>query len=758
MPPTDETDETDDHTDATATALPTMMVPVVQAPRRLGLFGGVFAPTFLSMVGVLLYLRVGWVVGNAGLGETLIMLALASIIAICTGWSYATIASNTRLNEGGTFAVLNQGLGFEVAGTLGIPLALTRPLLIAVHIFGFRAGLIFLEGTLQDYALYVDLGIFVVLFALAHRGIRLATFVQFLVFALIVGSVISILYGTVPADEAPYEVNWWGSYPPSSLSGDQSLTFWPVFAILFPAMTGFLAETPTSGGLKDPRRDIPNGTMLAIVLAALVYAAVAVWCAFTGTIETLVSDPLHVIHAAWSPPLVAAGLLAATATSALAAFTSAPRILQALGQDRILPFSDAIAETIDGKPRNALLVTAVATLLCVLMRDLNVVATIATLFFLVAYAAVNAAVIVEQSLSLVSFRPTFDPPRIAPFVGLSGSLAALMLISPLFGMASVIGMFGILLIVRRYGQPHGAVPRSTLFLGIAEWAASKVTGDDAANPKAWRPNFVVPVVDAEHLRDSFRLLMDLARPEGSIRFMGIATQQPVEQLGRRLGRLSTSMQDRNVRATWSTIDLDDFERAVHVGSLAFQGAFRRPNAMFLRLGQERARRREAQQALQVATELHLGVALFLPHPDQRAPDDDEDRSIRIWVRRGPRGWDPHSAFNDTNLDLPLLLAMRLQRLWQGPLELATFARSETDQAEAAGFLEAVRDMARLPRTATLEVYAGQESEALTAAPPVDLTIVGFKAKPELQWAESTMWTARGSCLFVVDSGRETALA
>ena len=751
MPPTDESEMTD------ATVMPTMMVPVVQAPRRLGMFGGVFVPTFLSIVGVLLYLRIGWVVGNAGLAQTLMMLGLAATIAVCTGWSYATVASNTRLNDGDPFAVLNQGLGFEVAGTIGIPLALSRPLLIAMHIFGFRAGLIYLEGSLQEWSLAVDFGIFVVFFAMAYRGIRLASFVQFGVFALIVASVLSIVYGPVP-DDGPYELNWLGTYPPSALSGDLSLSFWPVFAILFPTMTGFLAETPTSGGLKEPRRDIPTGTMLAIVLAGLAYAAVAVWSAFTGTVEVLKDDPLHVIHGAWSPPLVAAGLLAATATSALASFTSAPRILQALGQDRILPFSDAVSETIDGKPRNALLVTAVGTLLCLLMRDLNVVASLATLFFLVSYAALNAAVIVEQSLSLISFRPTFHPPRVASFIGLSGSLAALMLISPLFGMCSVIGMFGLLLIVRRHGQPHGAVPRSTLFLGIAEWAASRVTGDDAANPKAWRPNFLVPVVDAEHLRDSFRLLMELARPEGSIRFMGIATQQPIDQLGRRLGRLSTSMQERRVRATWSTIDLDDFERGVHVGTQAFQGAFRRPNVMFLRLGQDRARRREAQQALNVATQLRLGAALYLQHPDHRPPDDDQERSIRIWIRRGPRGWDPHSAFNDTNLDLPLLLAMRLHRLWDGPLEMATFARSEADQTAAVDFLEAVRDMSRLPPGTELEVFGGEETEALTNAPPVDLSIVGFKAKPELQWAESTMWTARGSCLFVLDSSRETALA
>lgn len=751
MPPTDETEMTD------ATVLPTMMVPVVDAPRRLGMFRGVFTPTFLSIVGVLLYLRVGWAVGNAGLGETLIMLGVAAVIAICTGWSYATIASNTRLNDGGTFAVLNQGLGFEVAGTLGIPLAVTRPLLIALHIFGLRAGLIFIDARLQEFALYVDLAIFVVLFALAYRDVRLGPLVSYGMLVLIGGSVFSILYGPLPV-EGPYEITWWGSYPPSTLSGGLRLSFWPMFAILFPAMTGFLAETPTSGGLKAPRRDIPNGTMLAIVAAMLVYAAVAVWCAMTGTVDMLLSDPLHVIHNAWSPALVAAGLVGATLTSAIAGFTSAPRILQALGQDRILPYSDAIAETIDGKPRNALFVTGILTLGCLMMRDLNVVASLATLFFLVAYAALNAAVIVEQGLSLISFRPTFNPPRIAPFVGLSGSLAALVLISPLFGMVAIIAMFGIMLVVRRRGQPHGAVPRSTLFMGIAEWAASKVTSDDATNPKAWRPNFLVPVVDAEHLRDSFRLLMELARPEGSIRLMGVATQQPIDQLGRRLARLSTSMRERSVRATWSTIDMDDFERAAHVGALAFQGAFLRPNVMFLRLGQERARRREAQQALQAAVELRLGVALYLPHPDQAQSDEDDERTIRLWVRRGPRGWDPHSAFNDTNLDLPLLLAMRLHRLWRGPLELATFARSDADQIEAAGFLEAVRDMARLPKVTELRVYPGQESEALTSAEPVDLAIVGFKAKPDLQWAESTMWTTRGSCLFVVDSGRETALA
>ena len=524
--------------------------------------------------------------------------------------------------------------------------------------------------------------------------------------------------------------------------------------MFFPALTGFLAGAPTRVDLKDPRRTVPLGMMFAIALSAALYAAVLVWCARVGTPEDLVRDYTITIERSLSPFLVLLGLLAACSTSALAGLVDAPRILTALGQNRIVPFADAMAEAVEGEPRNAMVVTGMLTFVCLGLRSIEAIAPLLTMLFLVTYALINLAYIIEGQLGLIAFRPTLRLPWWVPVTGLTGSLAALFLVNPVIALLAVVGMGAVVVIVRRQGAPVEGQAQSGVFVTVAEWAASKIDADDLENPRAWRPNLMVPVVDAEQLRDSYRLLMDVARPEGSIRLVGLATEYRVDDLERKLARLGRSLAQRQLRTTWSMIDLDDYHAALHVGTVAIQGAFLRPNAMFLRLGSERGAKKRTITALRIAMEMGLGVVLYLP-------DDaglGNSRAVRVWVRRGPSGWDPYHAFDRGNVHLTLLLGMRLARQWEGDLELATIAATPQEEEHAAAFLATVADMARLPARAERRVYVGDEASCIQGADRSDLSVFGFpEGKPDLAWAERTLQATGGSCLFTLDSGIESAL-
>ena len=709
----------------------------------------------------------GWVVGNAGLGGAFAILGLGILITTCTGLSLSSIATNTRIGAGGPYAIMNRSLGLEVGGSIGVPLFLTRPLGVAMYIIGFREGLLWIFPDLMPLA--VDLGVFAVLFGIAYVGADLAFKTQYVIMAIIVASLISIFASSKPIDD-PVAIQWWGSYPGDPDTGFSGATFWSVFAVFFPATTGILAGANMSGDLKDPRRAIPHGTIAAIVISSIIYFAVATWCAVTGSLQELAGNYNHIIDNAAFPPLVTAGLLGATASSALAGLVGGPRLLLAMGDNHIIPFSEQMAKTKGGEPRNAILVTGVLTLVALMIRDLNAIAPLVTMFFLITYCMINVVVLLEGGLGLVSYRPTLQVPLLVPALGLAGCMFSMFIVNPTFSLVSVTMVMSIYAWMRRRGvadvAAQKAAPgedvsdgddvRSSVFVALAEWAAANVTPEDSDNARAWKPHFLVPVEDARELRGAYHVLLDVARPEGTVKLMGVATRRPGDRLLTQLEATGRALRDDGVLASWSLIDLGDYPVAVKAGAMALHGAFFRPNVFFLRLVSEAERRAELRTVLEQAVSTRMGVLLFGLHPKAGLGRLEH---IRMFVRSGPGSWDPDQAFGSGNLNLNLLMGYRMWRVWQGRLTLSTVVRDEADIEHARGFLRELRELARLPDDVCLEVMHGEFILELETAPQADLTIFGLqRGEPNLDWADRMVEVSGGSCLFVHDSGMESARA
>ena len=728
-----------------------------QVAARFGTFTGVFTPTLLTILGVIMYVRVGWVVGNAGLAGAMAILGLGILITTATGLSLSSIATNTRIGAGGPYAIMNRSLGLDVGGSIGIPLYLTRPLGVAMYIFGFREGVLWIAPDLP--ALGVDLAVFALLFGIAYKSADLAFKTQYFIMGVIVLSLVSLFAS--PAFLFPQEtveIQWWGAYPGAPESGFSGTDFWGVFAVFFPATTGILAGANMSGDLKDPRRAIPVGTLSAIALSTVIYFLVAFLAARIGTLDELAGDYNYLIDNALFPPLVLAGLLGATASSALAGLVGGPRILMAMGQDRIIPFSEKMAAVRGGEPRNALALTGGLTLAAIMLRDLNAIAPLVTMFFLITYCMINVVVLLEGGLGLVSYRPTLQVPLIVPLVGLVGCLFSMFIVNPTFSLVSVGMVVAVYLFIRArgvQGERHEDT-RSSIFVALAEWAAGKVTEHDLSNVRAWKPHLLVPVEDVEELRGSYAVLIDMARPEGSVKLLGVAPPDELPALSARLQRVGASARERGVRTTWSMVGLAGFTTAVGVGMLALQGEVFRPNLLFLRLPPAGERRAELLEVIPVALGIQVGVVLFAAHPTAGL---GRQQDVHLWVRRGLDGWDANAAFGSGNLNMILLMGYRLWRLWRGQLTLITIADSKDEEAEAGAFLDALCDLARFPAGVKRVVTYGALDDCVRAAPVADLNIFGLnREQPSLDWCEAMTEVSRSSCLFVLDSGSEDARA
>jgi amino acid transporter len=721
-----------------------------------GTFTGVFTPTLLTIFGVIMYVRVGWSVGNAGLMGTWLVMLLAIAITTATGLSLSSISTNTRVGPGGPYAIMARSLGFDVGGAIGVPLYLTRPLGVAMYIIGFREGW---NWVFPDHnPIVIDVVVFLVLAAVSFISANLAFRIQFLIMAIIAGSLISMFASPV-GFKPPDEIPWWGTYPGFPETGFQGGDFWMVFAVFFPATTGILAGANMSGDLKNPRRAIPQGTLWAIVISSIGYFAVAYWVAGAGTTEELLNNYNIAIDRSLFPPIVLAGLLGATASSALAGLVGGPRILMAMGQNNIIPFSKQMAAASeDGNPRYAIVVTAVLTAMCIGVRDLNTIAPLVTMFFLITYAMLNVVVLVEGRLGLISFRPTLRIPLLVPLFGLAGCLFSMFIVNPTFGLVSIGLVFGCFIYMRsRERDQHMSEDvRSSVFVSVAQWAASRVTEADHGNTRAWKPNLLVPVDEPEQVRGEFELLLDFTRPDGSVTLLGLPQDKDPKDMQERLVSLSEAFRQQRVQSSAAIVRNRSGREAIISALETLQAAFFRPNLLVLQIPDEFDH--DADDVLSLlddAARINVGMVLMGMHP---LAGLGRRKRINLWIRPAPGSWDAPEAFSSGNLNLNLLTGYRLMRRWKADLTIYTVVNNAEDIPKAEAFHEEVCDLARFPSSVKREIIHGDFLDIVADSEhEADINIVGWPQNHDAKLLWQIIRRSRSTCLFVRDSGRESAL-
>jgi len=484
------------------------------AVEKFGTFLGVYTPSVLTILGLVMYLRFGWVVGNVGLGLTLLIVVLASSITFITALSASAIATNMRVGVGGEYYMISRSLGLELGGAIGIPLYLCRTLSITFYSFGLAEAIVMFWpaslGIMPSYMIQLITAVIIVIITiLSGKSAGLVLKLQVPIMIAVGLSIVALLIGVFSGDLHAPEMSATFRTAPKG--------FWFVFAVFFPAVTGFTAGIGMSGDLKDPQKSIPRGTMLAVVTGTLIYLSIPVVLSMTDKIshEGLASGGVETWGkiAILGSLLVIPGIFGAILSSAFGSVLGGPRVLQSLAQDRLAPsFLAKLSKT--GQPTISTWISGAIALVAVLLGDLNAVAQFVTILFLTLYVMVNFSSALESLTGDASYRPKIKVPWFVSLFGSFGAIVVMFLISPLacvVGVAFEIILF--LILQRRSMQKEWGDVRAGFWGTLARFALLKLKKHEN-DPRNWRPNILVFAGDVKKRLPLVRLANFLNQRRG----------------------------------------------------------------------------------------------------------------------------------------------------------------------------------------------------------------------------------------------------
>lgn len=417
------------------------------------------APVFLTAIstilGAILFLRFGFVVGSVGFLGALAIIAISHLVTIPTAMAIAEIATNEKVEGGGEYYIISRSFGINIGAAIGIALFFSQAISIAFYVIAFAEAFNpvfdFLNSTygfgLTNIRLVSIPALLLLGILMLTKGADIGVKALYIVAAiLLVSLAMFFLGGVIDAPE--------GSSNSLFDKIDGGASFFVVFAICFPAFTGMTAGVGLSGDLKNPRKSIPRGTLAATFLGMVIYIFLAYKFSISASPESLVGDQLIMSKIALWGPIVPIGLACATVSSALGSVMVAPRTLQALAKDKVFPnqkINDFLSHEKGAKkePKHATVACLVIALFFVLLGDVNVVAQIISMFFMVTYGALCSISFLQQFAADPSYRPSF---KSRWYISLTGAVLCVFLMfqmSPLYALLSIL-----LMVLLYFGISH----------------------------------------------------------------------------------------------------------------------------------------------------------------------------------------------------------------------------------------------------------------------------------------------------------------
>lgn len=481
-----------------------MATPITESPATSESTGHAFgtAPVFLAtlstILGAILFLRFGYAVGNVGLVGTLFIVLIGHLVTIPTALAIAEISTNRRVEGGGEYFIISRSFGTSIGGAIGVSLYLSRAVSVAFYMIAFAEAFRPLAPLLESVLpitfdpRMVSLPATLILgFLVVSRGAEIGVRALWAVAAILAVSLAMFFLGSPIDPPGVQELRPFDKVP----SADPFIL---VFAIVFPAFTGMTAGVGLSGDLANPRKSIPLGVISATLAGLVIYLLVAFKLARSATPEVLAGEPLVMSQIALWGPIIPIGLAAATLSSAIGSILVAPRVLQALGADRIFPtpkVNTIMASGVGEKnePRTATLVTVIIAITTVLVGNVDTVARIITMFFMVTYGALCLISALEHFASRPSYRPTFRSKWYLSLLGAVLSLFLMFQIQPFYALVALAVMVGLYYVIR-LGRGsddiaalfQGAMTQATRYSQIKLQATSTLR-----HGQEWRPSVIM---------------------------------------------------------------------------------------------------------------------------------------------------------------------------------------------------------------------------------------------------------------------------
>jgi len=687
---------------------------------KFGTFGGVFTPCTLTILGVIMFLRFGYVVGQAGVLFALLIVAASKAITVLTGLSLSAIATNTRVKGGGAYYLISRSLGVEFGGAIGVVFFFAQALSVAMYVIGFSEAFVAAVPTglsIVQVGSIVNLAVFVCVFIGAGWTIK----VQYFILAILGAALVSFYWGAAGAfDTATLAAN----LKPQYTNGESLFT---MFALFFPAVTGIMAGANMSGDLKDPARSIPKGTLAAIAVTGVIYLSQAAMLGCSRPQADLASDNLVINDIAQWPLLITAGVFAATLSSALGSMMGAPRILQAFARDNVFnalrPF--AAGSGASAEPRRAIVLTFAISQVALVLADLNSIAPIITMAFMVTYALLNVATFYEAITKNPSYRPRFRFCHwSASLTGALGCLAVMFLIDWRWASVSIV-LISLLhwSIGRKEVEARWGDMQSGLIFERTRQNLLKLE-DMLHHPKNWRP-IILALSGGGWSRPHLAVYGHwFVAGHGILSLAQVIEGEVQDRLERRRAQerlLYEFIREQELEAFPAVVVAPDLSEGIE--SLAQSqglGAIR-PNTVLLGWPNDPGRA-EAFGALlrSLAGLQHSIVAVrFSPEPDD--PWEVPPGTIDVW-------WRGHK-----NGELMLLLAHLLTKndAWRShPIRLLRVIGSDAGREEVERHLTGLIEGARIRATPHVVVSEDPRGSIQDASGRAALTFLGFEAPAE----------------------------
>ena len=460
----------------------------------------VFLAGISTILGAIMFLRFGYAVGNVGLLGAFGIILLGHLVTIPTALAIAEIATNRKVEGGGEYFIISRSFGTTIGGVIGISLYLSQAISVAFYMIAFAEAFsplaLWFEaqtGFVFDPR-YISLPATLALLALVFfKGAALGVKALYIVVAILAASLAMFFLGSPVEGFDPTAVSL------TATAADPD-AFFIVFAIVFPAFTGMTAGVGLSGDLSNPRASLPRGTLGATIVGMVVYFFIVVKLAYSAPSELLDEDQLVMAQIALWGPIIMIGLGCATLSSAIGSVLVAPRTLQALGDDGSFPGAQVNAWLARGvgavnEPRNTTLVTGLIALVIVSLGNVNFVARLISMFFMVTYGSLCAISFLEHFAARPSYRPSF---RSRWYISLLGAVMCLLMMfqmDPLFAVLALLVMGGLYQFMKRTQSGEGDL--AAMFQGVMTQATRYMhirlqrRRQETDDGDEWRPSIIM---------------------------------------------------------------------------------------------------------------------------------------------------------------------------------------------------------------------------------------------------------------------------
>lgn len=416
----------------------------------------VFFTAISTILGAILFLRFGYAVGTLGFWGVILIVLLGHLVTIPTALAISEIATNKRVEGGGEYFIISRSFGLNIGATIGIALFMSQAISVAFYVIAFTEAFDFFFRYMNDVqgiflprqVISIPMMLLLSLLIL-RKGANMGVKALYVVVAVLAVSLVLFFVGdTSHANQSDFNLE-----NAAFRNMDQ---FFVVFAIIFPAFTGMTAGVGLSGDLKNPGKSIPQGTITATLLGIIIYFFISYKMALSASPQALIEDQFVMGKIAkWGMVVVPLGLAASTISSALGSVMVAPRTLQALGGDESFPFGSAnrwLSKTrkTDDEPVNASLITCIIALAFVAIGDVNAVAKIISMFFMITYGSLCLISFLNHFGSSPSYRPAFRSRWYISLVGFGASLWAMFQIDTTYAIAAIVIMILLYVYINTY--------------------------------------------------------------------------------------------------------------------------------------------------------------------------------------------------------------------------------------------------------------------------------------------------------------------